>query len=55
MNDNRRAGRGHPPPADNGKLPERAPRIGETVRVRTRRWLVEDVAEAATVPIECPS
>ncbi|MCY3932748.1 MAG: DISARM system SNF2-like helicase DrmD [Acidobacteria bacterium] len=28
-------------------LPERDPRIGEIVRVRTRRWLVEDVTPAA--------
>ncbi len=28
-------------------LPERDPRIGEMVRVRTRRWLVEDVTRAA--------
>jgi len=26
-------------------LPARDPRIGEMVRVRTRRWLVEDVIE----------
>src|SRR5258705_13778705 len=30
-------------------LPERAPRIGELVQVRSRRWLVDDVV-AATVP-----
>ena len=28
-------------------LPERDPRVGEMVRVRTRRWLVEDVTPAA--------
>ena len=36
------------PPADRFlDLPEREPRIGEMVRVRTRRWLVEDVTPAA--------
>ena len=27
------------------KLPERAPAVGELVHVRSRRWLVEEVAE----------
>ena len=28
------------------RLPERSPHVGELVRVRSRRWLVEDVIEA---------
>ena len=35
-----------PPPSRFPDLPERDPRIGEMVRVRTRRWLVEDVTTA---------
>ena len=35
----------HPPHPD---LPERDPDVGEMVRVRTRRWLVEDVTPAPT-------
>ena len=27
------------------KLPERAPAVGELVRVRSRQWLVEEVIE----------
>ena len=34
------------PPSRFPDLPERDPRIGEMVRVRTRRWLVEDVTPA---------
>jgi len=30
-------------------LPERPPKIGELVQVRSRRWLVEDV-----IPFEVP-
>ena len=32
---------------DPRQLPERLPRVGELVRVRSRQWLVEDVAPAA--------
>ena len=47
MDDNRRAA-SQPSREDRyANLPDRAPRIGEMVRVRTRRWLVEDVTEAA--------
>ncbi len=35
-----------PPPNRFPDFPERDPRIGEMVRVRTRRWLVEDVTPA---------
>ncbi|MDE0073455.1 MAG: DISARM system SNF2-like helicase DrmD [Gammaproteobacteria bacterium] len=34
------------PSSSHPDLPERDPRIGEMVRVRTRRWLVEDVTPA---------
>ena len=34
-------------------LPERAPRVGELVQVRSRRWLVEEVVDSA-VPGESP-
>ena len=37
---------GKTPTTPHPDLPERAPRIGEMVRVRTRRWLVEDVNPA---------
>ena len=46
MDDNRRAA-SQPSGEDRyANLPDRAPRIGEMVRVRTRRWLVENVTEA---------
>ena len=41
------------PPTPHPDLPERDPDVGEMVRVRTRRWLVEDVTPAPT-PGESP-
>ena len=34
-------------------LPQRAPRVGELVQVRPRRWLVDEVVESV-VPGESP-
>src|SRR5262245_39305846 len=36
-----------------GALPERAPRLGELVQVRSRRWLVEEVV-ASSIPGHSP-
>ena len=47
VTDTRRLRSRKPPDGGHVGLPERDPRIGEMVRVRTRRWLVEEVTESA--------
>lgn len=40
------------PPRSFERLPEHAPKVGDLVQVRSRRWLVEDVVSAS--PGESP-